>query len=88
MAENGVFSCVPFCLRSLGRFERCGITYCSLLGILGGYLIVVTLVAFDVQIKRKTLTHFAVDNQACDLERKKNTRFLQSQGRGIKGRTI
>ena len=22
--ENGVFSCVPFCLRSLGCFERCG----------------------------------------------------------------
>ena len=21
--ENGVFSCVPFCLRSLGRLERC-----------------------------------------------------------------
>ena len=21
--ENGVFSCVPFCFRSLGRFERC-----------------------------------------------------------------
>ena len=21
--ENGVFSCVPFCLRSLRRFERC-----------------------------------------------------------------
>ena len=21
--ENGVFSCVPFCLRSLGRFARC-----------------------------------------------------------------
>ena len=62
--------------------------HCSLLGILGGYLIVVTLVAFDVQIKRKTLTYFAVDNQACDLERKKNTRFLQSQGRGIKGRTF
>ena len=23
MPENGVFSCVPFCLRSLGRFARC-----------------------------------------------------------------
>ena len=21
--ENSVFSCVPFCLRSLGRFEKC-----------------------------------------------------------------
>ena len=26
MPENGVFSCVPFCLRSLRRFERCGVT--------------------------------------------------------------
>ena len=24
-AENGVFSCVPFCLRSLGPFERSGL---------------------------------------------------------------
>ena len=23
MPENGVFSCVPFCLGSLSRFERC-----------------------------------------------------------------
>ena len=25
--ENGVFSCVPFCLRSLRRFARCGVIY-------------------------------------------------------------
>ena len=24
MPDNGVFSCVPFGMRSLGRFERCG----------------------------------------------------------------
>ena len=23
MPESGVFSCVPFCLRSLGQFARC-----------------------------------------------------------------
>ena len=23
LLESGVFSCVPFCLRSLGPFERC-----------------------------------------------------------------
>ena len=26
MPENGVSSCVPFCLRSLGRFERCEVS--------------------------------------------------------------
>ena len=25
--ENGVFSCVPFCLRSLGCFERCDFVF-------------------------------------------------------------
>ena len=27
LLENGVFSCVPFCLRSLGPFERCAKVY-------------------------------------------------------------